>query len=75
MVDVANNGAYEIDTVLGALMQLPPKFRIVLYLHYYEGYKLSDIADMLKLNINTVKTQIRTAKRLLKIELGDDFND
>lgn len=66
---------YQIDTVMDSLMQLPSKLRIVLYLHYYEGYRLSEIADMLNLNINTVKTQIRTAKQHLKIELGDDYND
>lgn len=66
---------YKTDTVMDSIMRLPSKLRIVLYLHYYEGYKLSEIADMLKLNVNTVKTQMRTAKHHLKIELGDGFND
>lgn len=60
---------------MDAVMRLQPKLRIVVYLHYYEGYKLSEIADLLELNINTVKTQIRAAKRQLKIELGDDLYD
>lgn len=57
--ETINIDTYETDTVMDTLMQLPPKLRIVLYLHYYEGYKLAEIADMLELNINTVKTQIR----------------
>jgi RNA polymerase sigma-70 factor (ECF subfamily) len=75
MAETADTDTYEIDPLTDTLMKLPPKLRIVLYLHYYEGYKLSEIADILLLNINTVKTQIRTAKRQLKFELGDDFND
>ena len=65
----------EADALMETLLRLPPKFRIVLYLHFYEGYKLSEIASLLKLNLNTVKTQLRAAKRQLKIQLGDDWND
>jgi len=75
MDETISDKTYEIGPVMDTLMQLPSKLRIVLYLHYYEGYKLSEIAGMLGLNINTVKTQIRTAKQQLKLELGDDFND
>lgn len=74
-VEAISTDNYETDPVVDALMQLPSRLRIILYLHYYEGYKLSEIAGMLGLNINTVKTQIRTAKQKLKLELGDDFND
>ena len=74
-VEPLSTDTYEINPLMETLMQLPFKLRIVLYLHYYEGYKLSEIAHMLKLNINTVKTQIRTAKQQLKFELGDDFHD
>jgi RNA polymerase sigma factor, sigma-70 family len=71
-IEALNADSYETDTTLEALMQLPPKLRIVIYLHYYEGYKLSEISEILKLNINTVKTQIRTAKKRLKMELEDN---
>lgn len=49
--------------------------RLVLYLYYYEGYKLAEIAALLKLNLNTVKTRMRTAKKRLKLEMGDDFRE
>lgn len=74
-IEGSSTDTYKIDPVMDTLMQLPPKLRIVLYLHYYEGYKFSEIADMLHLSINTVKTRSRIAKKQLKIELGDDFND
>ena len=63
------------DAVTDSLLRLPAKYRIVLYLFYYEAYRLSEIADMLSLNVNTVKTRIKTAKKLLKMELEVELND
>lgn len=57
------------------LRKLPPTYRLVLYLFYYEGYKITEIAEMLKLNINTVKTRLRSARKRLKLEIGDDYDE
>lgn len=59
--------------VMDSLMQLPASYRILLYLYYYEGYKIAEISSMLNININTLKTRLRNAKKRLKIELGDDY--
>jgi RNA polymerase sigma factor (sigma-70 family) len=61
--------------MMDGMRRLPPNHRLLLYLYYYEGYKLLEIAKMLKLNINTVKTRMRDARKRLKLELGDDFFD
>jgi len=55
------------------LRRLPPGHRLLLYLYYYEGYKLPEIAEMLGMNINTVKTRMRDARKRLKRELEEDF--
>lgn len=57
------------------LRKLPSIHRLLLYLHYYEGYKLAEIAKMLNINVNTVKTKMRSAKKRLRFELGDDFHE
>lgn len=57
------------------LRNLPPTYRLLLYLYYYEGYKLADISAMLRINLNTVKTKMRNAKKRLKLEIGDDFRE
>lgn len=59
----------------GKLRKLPAMHRLVLYLCYYEGYKQTEIAKMLGINLNTVKTRLRTAKKRLLLEIGDDFNE
>lgn len=56
------------------LRKLPSAHRLILYLYYYEGYKVSEIANMLRMNINTVKTRMRNARKRLKIEIGDDYD-
>lgn len=58
--------------VLEAVLALPEKYRRVIYLHYYEGYPAADIADILRINVNTVYTQLTRAKTLLRDELGGE---
>ena len=65
--------AFQYSQLEEGLKRLPSKSRLILYLHYYEGYKQVEIAEMLKVNINTIKTRIRNAKKRLKLEIGDDY--
>lgn len=58
--------------VLEAVLALPEKYRRVVYLHYYEGYPAADIAEILRINVNTVYTQLTRAKTLLRDELGGE---
>jgi len=52
------------------LMGLPAKFRIVIYLHYYEGYTFPEIAGFLKISPSAVSMRIHRAKKLMKNTLG-----
>ena len=49
-----------------AVLELPLKDRTVIYLFYYEGYKIEEISKILKLNENTVKAQLSRARQKLK---------
>jgi len=69
----AFENSIENSEVLKQLLRLPCTQRVALYLHYYEGYKIREIAAILKLNENTVKSRIRSAKKRLKIELGEEY--
>lgn len=56
-----------------ALMKLDPPYREVVYLHYAEGYRVHEIADILGKNVNTVKTELRRGReKLKKIYGGED---
>lgn len=54
---------------------LEGKYKLPVYLHYYEGYKTEEIARMLKVNHGTLRTRLRTAKKKLKLLLEEDIED
>lgn len=65
----------ETTEVLSAVMNLPHKYRQVVYLYYYEGYKATEIARMLKKNVNSVYTLLNRSKKLLHNKLAGDENE
>lgn len=53
------------------VMALPRKYRLPIYLYYYEGYSTQEIGQMLKLPKNTVCTQLKRGRELLKESLQE----
>ncbi|WP_318152646.1 RNA polymerase sigma factor [Paenibacillus terricola] len=53
-----------------SLEQLPDKYRIVVVLRYFEDLKIEEVAEVLHENVNTVKTRLYHALRLLRIEMS-----
>jgi RNA polymerase sigma-70 factor (ECF subfamily) len=58
--------------VLEAVLSLPVKYREVVYLFYYEGYRAGEVARLLGRNENTVYTLLSRARKLLKEKLGGE---
>lgn len=67
---------FESDSslVLQAVLDLPLKYRTVIYLHYYEGYNCNEIAKMIKKRPSTVRNYLHEAREKLKNKLGGDFD-
>lgn len=61
-----------IDATLDAVLRLPEKYKDVVYLHYYEGYKTGEIAEMLGEKPSTVRNRLRDARSLLRKSLGGE---
>lgn len=61
--------------ILEAVLELPARFRDVVYLHYYEGYSAPEIGRILKKNTNTVYTLLARARQLLKTRLEGVIED
>lgn len=57
------------STLMYALMKLPDDARILLYMHYYEGYQLDEIAKIMQKNASTVRSKVVRARNLLRKEL------
>ncbi len=62
----------ETENITGILGKLPPKYRVVLYLHYYEQYTTEEIAGLLKIPRGTVSTRLRRGREQLKKMLKED---
>ncbi len=58
------------ETVL-LLRKLPPKYRVVLYLHYYEQYTTQEIAKLLQIPTGTVSTRLRRGREALRSMLKE----
>lgn len=54
------------------VMSLPPKYKLPLYLYYYEGYSTFEIAKILNLNHATLRTHIRKARLILKLLIEEE---
>ncbi|QDP42195.1 sigma-70 family RNA polymerase sigma factor [Radiobacillus deserti] len=60
----------EEEELVDVVMNLPTKYRELIYLHYFEEMTFKQIAEVTELNINTIKTRMRKAKTLLQEMLG-----
>ena len=60
----------QID-VQNAINRLDKKYRIVLYLFYYQGCKTDEIADILGTSKGTVTSRLKRAREKLKLSLSD----
>ena len=61
----------ETDETIYLLQKLPPQYRVVLYLHYYEQYTTVEIAQLLKIPAGTVSTRLKRARDRLKTMLKE----
>lgn len=52
--------------ILQEVLSLTDKYRIIIYLYYYEEYSVSEIADITGRKVSTVQTQLKRARELLK---------
>ena len=58
------------DDVYMAVLELPYKYKTVVYLYYYEGYKTDEIAEILRKPSSTIRNYLTEARRHLKKILG-----
>lgn len=61
----------ENDNIWQQILLLPRKYKIVIYLYYYEGYKADEISEILGINSSTIRSQLSTARKKLKIILEE----
>jgi RNA polymerase sigma-70 factor (ECF subfamily) len=63
---------YEDIDLSYALSNLPDDLRTIIILRFFEDMKIEEIANTLDQNINTVKSRLYRALKVLKIEMTDE---
>ncbi len=62
--------------IYDAVIGLPERYRIPIYLYYYEGFSVNEISEMMKINASTVRSQMKRGREQLKeIMKGDVFSE
>lgn len=65
----------EQHELLEQVMTLPPKYRTVLHLFYYEGYSIKDISELTRQGESTVRSHLTRARQKLKSALKEDDDE
>ncbi|MBQ7103778.1 MAG: RNA polymerase sigma factor [Anaerotignum sp.] len=58
--------------ILDALLGLPEKYRLVLILYYVEGYRINEIAEIIRKSPSAVKMRLQKGRKLLKTAYGKE---
>ncbi len=56
--------------LIDALLDLPSKYKVVLYLYYFEGYSIKEMSRLLHRKESTLRNHLSTGRHLLKIDIG-----
>jgi RNA polymerase sigma-70 factor (ECF subfamily) len=63
----------ETGDLLNAVLSLDEKYKLPIYLMYYEGYSIKEISHILKTKPTTIGTRLKRGRDILKNKLGDDY--
>ena len=65
-------GIADASALADAINRLSPEFKEVVLLHYYQGFGVSEIADMLDLAEGTVSSRLSRARKKLEKSMNGD---
>lgn len=70
LVDEETEVEFDSQAVKLALTELPPDYRLVLLMYYFEELSYQEIADKLRVKIGTVMSRLSRAKERVRRRLG-----
>nr|WP_207744169.1 sigma-70 family RNA polymerase sigma factor [Romboutsia sp. 1001713B170131_170501_G6] len=63
----------EESYTLRAVLSLKEKYRLPIHLHYYEGYSIKEISQILEVPAATIGTRLARGRKELKKIIGEDI--
>ncbi len=73
---LADEGGYELPEehpVRAAVRKLPPKYRLVIHLYYFEEKTVAEIARLTEQKETTVKSQMHRAREMLRELIPEQY--
>lgn len=71
------NASAESDGLQRGLLRevagLPPKYRVPMYLYYYEGYSVKEIAELTGRKVSTLQTRLARGREKLREVLEEEM--
>lgn len=68
--EFAENNEMHSDELMTMISKLPPQYQMVFNLYAIEGYKHSEISQMLKITEGTSKSNLSRARKILQDQLN-----
>lgn len=73
-IELSKNQDFEASETRQAIMNLPNDYKTIVYMYYYEGYSTPEIAQLLDTAQTTIRSRLYRARKLLKIDLGGEYD-
>lgn len=58
--------------LLGDIFTVPEKYRLVLHMHYFEGFGVKEISRILGISVSAVKMRLNRGRAMLRAEWGNN---
>ncbi|MGN0631338.1 MAG: RNA polymerase sigma factor [Ruminococcus sp.] len=65
----------EVSPVLEAVLDLPEKYKTVIYLYYYEEYSCREIASVMGKKESSIRSLLKRGRAFLEKKLGGDTDE
>lgn len=65
----------EEGVLFEAVAALPAKYRVVIHLHYYEGYTCDEISGLLHIGPSAVSMRLHRARKLLRSKMKEEYDE
>lgn len=72
LAEISYDDDFEKGELLARVFSLDEKFRLPIYLYYYEGYSTAEISEMLSIKHSTIRTYMVKGREKLKLILEEE---
>ena len=67
-------GREEDRELLALVLNMPEIYRAAVHLHYFEGYSVAEIGEILGLSESGVKMRLKRGREYLRLEMEDGYD-